>query len=641
MIPSLPSPLPATVPRIPLSIPRQVLPAGFLEEGILVLDRERIRHRYLRSSSFLWDVASVLPIELLCLRLRSALRSNRCLRAPRLLEAFERRETRTAHPHAFRIAKLMLYVFVAIHWNACLYFALSLHLGLGSDTWVHPNGSQPGFARPLRQYLHSFYISTLILTTVGDTPEPCREEEFLFMTAGFLLAVLGFATIMGSMSSVIANMSAADASFYPEHGPVRRFLRAHGVAGRLVRRVAAWHEHLRAQRKLAEEHVVLRHLPERLRAEVAASVHLPALSKVRLFQSCERGVLEALVLRLRPQVFGPGEFICRRGDVGREMYFIREGKLEVLGADGVTQLAVLGEGLYFGEISLINIPGNRSGNRRTADIRSIGYADLFCLAKEDLAEVLTEFPSARALLEAKGREILLRMDKLDVHAEAAAAAAREEAEQQVRVLEAALEALQTRTARLLAQLESSALKLALRIGRLESRAQQCGKWGQGKSRKRSPSRLQHAAGGGEPEGQPTRAQNPTKAQGPTSVQSPRGAQGPTTARGPTGIAGPTGTHRPTRARGFTGVGGPIGTQGPTGAWTPFGARGPIGIRGPTGVGGPTGVRGRIGTRGPTGTWAPSGARGPIGTRGPTGVGGPTRGQSPTGARGTQPRGRWH
>ncbi|NXJ15074.1 CNGA4 protein, partial [Odontophorus gujanensis] len=458
---------------------------GFLEEGILVQDRGRILRRYVRSSSFAWDVASLLPTELLCPRVGPAVRANRCLRSPRLLEAFERRETRTAHPYAFRIAKLMLYVFVAIHWNACLYFALSTHLGLGSDTWVHPNGSRPGFARPLRQYLHSFYISTLILTTVGDTPEPRREEEFLFMTAGFLLAVLGFATIMGSMSSVIASMSAADASFYPEHGPVQRYLRAHGVHGRLRRRVAAWHEHLRAQHKLAEEHAVLQHLPARLRAEVAASVHLPALRKVALFQSCERGVLEALVLRLRPQVFGPGEFVCRRGDVGREMYFIREGRLEVLAADGVTQLAVLGEGLYFGEISLINIPGNRSGNRRTADIRSIGYADLFCLAKEDLAEVLTEFPSARVLLEAKGREILLRMDKLDVHAEAAAAAAREEAERRARALDVALEALQTRMARLLAQLESSALKLALRVGRLESRAWQHGERGRGKGRERA------------------------------------------------------------------------------------------------------------------------------------------------------------
>ncbi|XP_064366198.1 cyclic nucleotide-gated cation channel alpha-4 [Dromaius novaehollandiae] len=449
---------------------------GFLEEGILVRDRAQIRRRYLGSSSFAWDVASVLPTDLLYLRLGPgvpALRANRCLRAPRLLEAFDRRETRTGYPNAFRIAKLMLYVFVAIHWNACLYFALSVRLGPGADAWVYPNASRPGFARPLRQYLYSFYFSTLILTTVGDTPAPRREEEFLFMTAGFLLAVLGFATVTGSMSSVIANVSAADAAFYPRHGAVQRYLRTRGAGRRLARRVARWHQHLRAQRKPTGERGALRALPGRLRAEVAAGVHLPALRKVALFQRCERGVLQELVLRLRPQVFSPGEFVCRKGDVGREMYFVREGRLAVVADDGVTPLAVLGEGLYFGEISLINIAGNRSGNRRTANIKSIGYSDLFCLSKEDLAEVLREFPAARAAMEAKGREILLRLGKLDEHAEAAA----EEAARRTRALEAALEGLQTRAARLLAQLESSAFKLALRIERLEGRLRRRGSAG--------------------------------------------------------------------------------------------------------------------------------------------------------------------
>ncbi|KAF1673500.1 Cyclic nucleotide-gated cation channel alpha-4, partial [Pygoscelis papua] len=443
---------------------------GFLEDGILVQDRGRIRLRYLRSPSFPWDMAAVLPTDLLYLRLGlgvPAVRANRCLRVPRLFEAFDRRETRTAHPNTFRVAKLMLYVFIAIHWHGCLYFALSAQLGLGTDTWVCPNASHPGFARPLRQYLHSFYFSTLILTTVGDTPEPQREEEFLFVTAGFLLAVLGFATITGSISSVISNMNAADAAFYPNPEPVRCYLRAQGASGWLVRRVACWHQHLQMQRKLPAERAVLRHLPRGLQAEVAASVHLPALRRVGLFQSWERGVLQQLVLRLQPQVFGPGEFVCRRGDVGHEMYFVREGQLAVVAEDGVTQLAILGEGLYFGEISLINIKGNTSGNRRTANIMSIGYSDLFCLSKEDLAEVLAEFPSARAMMEAKGRELLLRMGKLDVHAEAAAAAAAQEAECRAQALETALEGLQTQAARLLAQLESSAFKLALRVERLE------------------------------------------------------------------------------------------------------------------------------------------------------------------------------
>ncbi|XP_067420747.1 cyclic nucleotide-gated channel alpha-4 [Emydura macquarii macquarii] len=443
---------------------------GFLEQGILIRDRARISRCCRRSARLLWDLASVLPTDLLYLRLGPhvpAVRANRLLRTPRLLEAFDRRETRTSYPHAFRIAKLMLYVFVTIHWSSCGYFALSGAIGYGADDWVYPNHSQPGFAHPRRQYLYSFYFSTLILTTVGDTPAPRRQEEFLFMAAGLLLAVMGFATIMGGMSSVIRTLSTAEAAFYPDGDRVKAYLRLQRAGRRLERQVTRWHQHLRMNRKMTNELQILQHLPERLRAEVAVSVHLPTLRKVQLFQSCEQSLLEELVLKLRPQVYSPGEYVCRKGDVGREMYFIREGQLAVVGDDGRTQYAVLGEGLYFGEISIINIRGNKSGNRRTANIKSIGYSDLFCLSKEDLQQVLAEFPSAQAMLEAKGREILLRMNKLDESAEAAEAVQQQELARRVGAAADALDALQTQVARLLAELESSAFKLALRIERLE------------------------------------------------------------------------------------------------------------------------------------------------------------------------------
>lgn len=57
------------------------------------------------------------------------------------------------------------------------------------------------------------------------------------------------------------------------------------------------------------------------------------------------------------QVFSPGEYVCRKGDVGHEMYIIKEGKLAVVADDGVTEFAVLGEGNFFGEISILNIKG--------------------------------------------------------------------------------------------------------------------------------------------------------------------------------------------------------------------------------------------------------------------------------------------
>ena len=43
-------------------------------------------------------------------------------------------------------------------------------------------------------------------------------------------------------------------------------------------------------------------LPDKLKAEIAIRVHMDTLRQVRIFQDCEPGLLEALVLKLKLQV---------------------------------------------------------------------------------------------------------------------------------------------------------------------------------------------------------------------------------------------------------------------------------------------------------------------------------------------------
>lgn len=156
----------------------------------------------------------------------------------------------------------------------------------------------------------------------------------------------------------------------------------------LEKRVIKWFDFLWTNKKAVDEREVLKYLPDKLRAEIAINVHLDTLKKVftevaellmwvgrsephpdfcvvlqvRIFADCEAGLLVELVLKLQPQVYSPGDYICKKGDIGREMYIIKEGKLAVVADDGVTQFVVLSDGSYFGEISILAIKGGSSSS---------------------------------------------------------------------------------------------------------------------------------------------------------------------------------------------------------------------------------------------------------------------------------------
>ena len=151
-------------------------------------------------------------------------------------------------------------------------------------------------------------------------------------------------------------------------------------------------------------------LPDRLKAEIAIHVHLDTLKRVDIFQNTEAGFLCELVLRLRPVLFSPGDYVCRKNEVGHEMYIVSRGILEVVTNEGKMVVATLKAGSYFGEISVLNV--GSAGNKRTASVRSVGYSDLFCLNKQDLWDVLKNYPNAEARIRARAEE---RLSKLDIN----------------------------------------------------------------------------------------------------------------------------------------------------------------------------------------------------------------------------------
>jgi signal-transduction protein with cAMP-binding, CBS, and nucleotidyltransferase domain len=109
------------------------------------------------------------------------------------------------------------------------------------------------------------------------------------------------------------------------------------------------------------------------------------LQKVAIFKDGDPLFLSQVILALRPEVVAAGEMLMRRGDIGREMYVIVRGEVEVLDEDGGV-LRVLKDGACVGEIALlIRAP-------RTASVRARTGCDLLALDAAAFDRILHDSP---------------------------------------------------------------------------------------------------------------------------------------------------------------------------------------------------------------------------------------------------------
>jgi CRP-like cAMP-binding protein len=76
-----------------------------------------------------------------------------------------------------------------------------------------------------------------------------------------------------------------------------------------------------------------------------------ALQRASLFEGLSKEELEELAKRTDDVDFSAGKVLCREGESGGEFYVITEGEADVT-RDGES-IATLGEGDFFGEVSLV------------------------------------------------------------------------------------------------------------------------------------------------------------------------------------------------------------------------------------------------------------------------------------------------
>lgn len=100
---------------------------GYLEDGVLQRNVDKIRQHYGESTIFYLDCLCLLPLDVLYLSFgfNSVLRFTRLVKIYKFWSYVDRTERHTNYPNVFRTFALVHYILVIFHWNACLFHMIS------------------------------------------------------------------------------------------------------------------------------------------------------------------------------------------------------------------------------------------------------------------------------------------------------------------------------------------------------------------------------------------------------------------------------------------------------------------------------------------------------------------------------------
>ncbi|XP_076452253.1 uncharacterized protein LOC143287897 [Babylonia areolata] len=390
---------------------------GYLYQGLMVYDSKKMARRYIQSRLLFVDLVTLLPLDFLQFHTgpHPMLRFPRFLKVYRTFRFNHMLESRTAYPNVIRVANLTHILFLGAHWFAAFYYMISEAEDFRGQ-WSYPRPVAE-FASVSRKYLASLFWSTLTLTTIGALPPPDNGKDYgmsdaayVFVILSYLIGVFVFATIVGQVGNVINNKNASRQEFERLLDGAKVYMQTHNVPSDLQKRVQRWYDYVWSRGRLNGCDInSLGLLPDKLKTELAIHVNLETLKKVTIFQECQPEFLHDLVLKMKAYIFTPGDLICRRGEVAREMFIIADGVVEIISESG-TVLKQMGAGDFFGEIGILNLDGGI--NRRTADVKSVGYSELFVLSRDDVLGALKDHPDAESIIRDYGQR---RLREIEAH----------------------------------------------------------------------------------------------------------------------------------------------------------------------------------------------------------------------------------
>lgn len=394
----------------------------------VILDPKLIARHYLRTWFFL-DLISSIPLDYIFLifnqfqdygdsfQILHAGRALRILRLAKLLSLVRllrlsrlvRYVSQWEEVYFLNMASVFMRIFNLIcmmlligHWSGCLQFLVPMLQGFPPNSWVAINELQEAFW--LEQYSWALFkaMSHMLCIGYGRFPPQSLTDMWLTMLS-MISGATCYALFLGHATNLIQSLDSSRRQYREKVKQVEEYMAYRKLPREMRQRITEYFEH-RYQGKFFDEEIILGELSEKLREDVINYNCRSLVASVPFFANADSNFVSDVVTKLKYEVFQPGDIIIKEGTIGSKMYFIQEGIVDIVMANGEVATS-LSDGSYFGEICLL------TNARRVASVRSETYCNLFSLSVDHFNAVLDQYPLMRRTMESVAAERLNKIGK--------------------------------------------------------------------------------------------------------------------------------------------------------------------------------------------------------------------------------------
>jgi len=308
----------------------------------------------------------------------------------------------------YDIFQVFVLVFTSIHIGACVWM-LILSPCIDSDE-IFDYIDLCAQENVNNLYAESFHLSATMMLGVsnshiiGDstTLDMLTEKRdidrgkmyavsTLFMVGGLFLVAL----LISELNVFVFGKMQGSATFQRKIDRVKHELEYYSVPDALQLKVKAFYDYVWIHQKQYDDRIALLsddQMSTDLQRKLALHLFKDVVSHISIFSEIDDLLLGEICLSLRTRIFLPGDMILFKGDIGKELFIIAKGVVEVLrddlpvGQRHKTPTILLKNGSFFGEIALI------METRRTCSVQARTICEVNILQQRTFDTILRENP---------------------------------------------------------------------------------------------------------------------------------------------------------------------------------------------------------------------------------------------------------